>query len=140
MLASSVPRIDYWLYGGLDGASSGGRGTLGSVDMGCRTHDVLSKEQKGLSFLRTNVGGLCAHTRQLERATAFNSQCGSEAQAVSCPSEAAMNWWTSRCGLSLRTLSSRRSPRTRRDRTRSGNEDQRFPTSSVTLIICTLRL
>ena len=33
---------------------------------------------------------------------AAGSQCRNEGQRVDCPSEAVMNWWTSRRGLDLR--------------------------------------
>ena len=51
MLASSLLRIDCWLFGGLDGASSDGQGTICSVDMGAGLMTCHLRNEKALASL-----------------------------------------------------------------------------------------
>ena len=69
-----------------------GKARLVLLTMVTGVDDASSVEQKGLNFLRTEVGGLRTHAYQTTGwTTVAGSQCGNEWQRVGCPSEVVMN-------------------------------------------------
>ena len=92
-----------WLVGRVDGLSSVGQGPFGVVDDGHRTTRHLWNKKASASSERMCVD--CPSVPDNGGTAAAGSQCRNEGQRVGCPSEAVMNWWTSRRGVKSATPS-----------------------------------
>ena len=137
MLASGFLRIDCWLFGRLDGASSGRQGAFGFVEGGYRMTRHLENKKASASL---NGCAWIAHAYQtMGRTTAAGSQRGNEGQRVGCPSETVMNWWTSRRGLDLQMSSAVNLASALPSRFDALPRFQRFPTRSTLYVEIVIR-